>query len=276
MSEVRPESWASLNQELFKGAWNSSLGRFRPSVAFKGQPRADAELTTGLMKLGPDSGKLEQHLLGNFRKYALQHMAWEDSVWNWLAVAQHHGLPTRLLDWTFSPYVALHFATADLTAAEHDGVVWCVDFVEVHRALPARLRKLLDRSGSRVFNVDLLSRSAQTLLALDRLSRRDFALFWEPPSLDSRVVNQSSLFSMLSSASGNMEASLSSRAGSYRRIVISRELKWEIRDKLDQSNINERVLFPGLDGLSRWLMRYYLPREPSRSPQGRNQRGARA
>jgi hypothetical protein len=49
-----------------------------------------------------------------------------------------------------------------------------------------------------------------------------------------------------------------------RRIVIPASLKWEVRDKLDQANINERVLFPGLDGLSRWLTRYYW-RKPGHS-----------
>jgi hypothetical protein len=70
------------------------------------------------------------------------------------------------------------------------------------------------------------------------------------------------LFSLLPSASARLDHWLESHPTLFRQVVVPAELKWEVRDKLDQANINERTLFPGLDGLSRWLERYYLPKSP--------------
>jgi hypothetical protein len=91
-------------------------------------------------------------------------------------------------------------------------------------------------------------------------------VFLEPPSLDPRIVNQFALFSLMSSPRATLDDWLASHAAVARRVVIPAGLKWEIRDKLDQANVNERVLFPGLDGLSRWLTRYYWPKPAGHSP----------
>jgi hypothetical protein len=79
--------------------------------------------------------------------------------------------------------------------------------------------------------------------------------------MNDRFVNQLALMSAMSSPRARLDEWVLRHRGLVRRIMIPAALKWEIRDKLDQANITERVLFPGLDGLSRWLKRYYSPRE---------------
>ena len=143
------------------------------------------------------------------------------------------------------------------------GVVWMVDYVRAHDEAPAPLRDELERAAMNVFTAESLGNVAAGLRELEELGG-EFALFLEPPSLDERIVNQYALFSLMSRPDARLDAWLKARPRLVRRVVVPAGLKWEVRDKLDQANVTERVLFPGLDGLSRWLKRYYLPRrEPA-------------
>lgn len=258
------KNWLDVLDSLDEGSWSAELQRFRSPFAFRGLPLGDLSLASSLVRLAEpeapkaDVQRLELSLLRNFRKYAHAEASGTDSIWDWLALGQHRGLPTRLLDWTYSPLVALHFATGDPVDFESDGVVWCVNFVEANTRLPRRLRRILQQEGSDTFTVEMLG-GFETLREFDALSRQPFVVFLEPPAIDRRILNQLALFSLMSSPTATLDDWLQRHPDLCRRVVIPASLKWEIRDTLDQAKVNERVLFPGLDGLSRWLARYYMP-----------------
>ena len=254
-------SWLDVVDELYEGSWNADLQRFRSPYAFRGTTSARHTLASSLLRLAngrADVRRLEQALLRNFRKYAHGEVSRQDSIWDWLALGQHRGLPTRLLDWTYSPLVALHFATDDPATFNRDSVVWCVNFVEANKRLPPRLRRILEQEASDTFTVEMLS-GFESLREFDALRREPFVVFMEPPAVDRRILNQLALFSLMSSPSARLDDWLERHPRLCRKVRIPARLKWEIRDNLDQANVNERVLFPGLDGLSRWLARYYTP-----------------
>lgn len=277
--EIRVRSWTELMEHLYADSWNETLKRHRPRHAFRGLCRAESVLIPSLMRMGSHYANIEKLLLNDFRQYAPANLWAGDSVWNWLALAQHHGLPTRLLDWTYSPYVALHFATSDMGTdlPVKDGAVWCIDYGETNKHMPAKLAGKLEEYRKSVFSVSLLEELVPTLEEFDSLQAHAFVIFLEPPSLDERIINQVALFSILSAPDPNrkntqsppsLEGALDDMekrrgnegAALYKKIIIPAELKWEIRDKMDQANITERVLFPGLDGLSKWLRRHYARR----------------
>ena len=259
MPDLRVSTWAELQEAVFAESWRDSISRFRSSFVFRGVPRVSHGLLTSLQTGGFEQH--ERHLLTSFRKYALRNAVHGDAVWNWLSLAKHHGLPTRLLDWTYSPYVAMHFATHNTKDFDADAAIWCVDFGKTNTLLPSRLRKMLDAADANIFTTDMLNEVASSLEQFDELAKQPFVVFFEPPSLDERIVNQFALFSLPSDPRLRIEDLLHEREEMYRRIIIPAELKWEIRDKLDQANITERVLFPGLDGLSAWLKRYFTTRK---------------
>lgn len=257
--------------EIYSDSWDSRIERFRSPFVYRGVCDARTDLSSSLARLAgghDDIAKLEGHMLRNFRKYAHHETKVEigNSVWNWLALAQHHGLQTRLLDWTYSPLVAVHFATEDIQTFDCDGAVWCVNHRAANRLLPDALRAQAEAAGFDVFTAEMLDQVADTLQKFDELSKEGFVVFLEPPSLDARIVNQFALFSARNGAGLGLDDLLDAHPELSKKIVIPAELKWEVRDKLDQAGITERVLYPGLDGLSRWLSRYYTP-----SP--RNRRG---
>ena len=262
MTSTTVHSWSELQDALFADTFNPRIDRYKARYAFRGVSDASYPLTTSLMRLGGTYTKVEIPLLRQFRKYAHEHRPSENSDWYWLSVAQHYGLPTRLLDWTYSPQIALHFATCNTARFDRDGAIYRVNYKKVHQQLPALIRAHIEEENTWILTVDLLERAiAKGLEELDRVGRErgDYAIFFEPPSLDARITNQYAYFSVLSRSDLSMSEWLASRPEVWNKIVIPASLKWEVRDKLDQSNINERVLFPGLAGLSEWLRRYYLP-----------------
>jgi hypothetical protein len=254
------KSWLDVLDALYAGSWSHDLQRFRSPFAFRGHSRLGHSLASSLVRLAgrADVRRLELALLRNFRKYAHEEGVGGDSIWAWLSLGQHRGLPTRLLDWTYSPLVALHFATDNPAEFDQDGVVWCVNFVEANKLLPGRLRTILEQEASDTLTVEMLS-GFRTLREFDALAREPFVVFLEPPAVDRRILNQLALFSLMSSPHAVLDDWLEQHPELCRKVVVPARLKWEVRDKLDQANVNERVLFPGLDGLSRWLARYYMP-----------------
>jgi hypothetical protein len=251
-------SWRELDEAVQDPSFGRHEHRVHSSLVFRGLARSSYSHVSSLARLSGEYPRLERHLIRNFRKYA-HRQAPGPTQWDWLSLAQHHGLPTRLLDWTFSPLVALHFATASW--AEDDAVLLAVDAEGAHELLPESLREALARESALVFTTEMLAQHAADLDELDELGRGEepFVLFFEPPSLDERIVNQAAVLSAMSDPTFQMSEWLDAHPDLWRSWRIPPDVKAEVRERLDQSNVNERVLLPDLDGLAAWLRRYYSP-----------------
>lgn len=253
-------SMSEVLELLTISTYDKEIKRYRSSFLYRGLPNVNYKLESSLKRnCKHKQNELEKSILRNFAKYA----ATDDSellnsVWRQLIIGQHHGLPTRLLDWTYSPLVSLHFATSgeDISRMnENDCVLWEIDIDELNELLPAKYKKILKDENAHLFTTDMLKKFDLDQYDLD-MSDRSLVLI-EPPSIDQRIINQYSYFSVIPKDITNFEEFLDNKTNNTTKYIISKDLKWEIRDMLDGMNMNERIFFPGLDGLSQWIKRHY-------------------
>lgn len=235
-------------------------GHWRDMGVYHGSSSSAYPLLTSLDRLGgvdPPHSKvhLEEHILRNFARYSRPHLpAKPADDWELLVVAQHHGVPTRLLDWSYSALVAAHFATC---SAHRDGdcAVWRLDWQAVHDAFELPGLSLLIEDLRELFETE----GPFTPWQLFDGDTPTFACMIEPPSLDARIVAQTAAFTLCSDATRSFDDFLSQQGLDHTltKFVIPAEAVPHVRDQLDLAGLDERRLFPDLDGVAAAIRRYY-------------------
>ena len=142
MQEVVIRSFNQLQEEVFAGVWDPALRRYRDNRVYRGGADKTWGLMPSLNRACPHDLTLEKQMLRSFKKYGYADLPHMTSFWQVLAMAQQFGLPTRLLDWTYSPLVAAHFATEDVASYDRDGAIWCAEVEKINRGFVSRILNL--------------------------------------------------------------------------------------------------------------------------------------
>lgn len=158
-----------------------------------------------------------------------------DDDFQWLALMQHHGAPTRLIDFTWSPYVAAFFA---LERSTSDGVVWALNKKRVDIGRPS-----------------MDPRIAGNFPRYFLKGNRRFIWMGEPHTMNSRLIAQSGTFAVPGVLDLPVEEILANQDQSniLAKITLTNPVRETAMRELYRMNITNATLFPDLDGLARSL-----------------------
>ena len=173
---------------------------------------------SGAARKKPHDPAHEREALRLFKREARPHLSHRpETDLEWLAIAQHHGMSTRLLDWSESLLVAAFFAVFN-AGTRGDGIVYAV------HSVPA-VTPAMERDPFRIKSVRL----------------------YRPPHISPRIPAQRSVFTYHPNPVEDY------RPKEFTRIEIESRACGRIKNLLDKCAINESSLFPDIDGLSRYI-----------------------
>ena len=207
------------------------------AILFRGQENSGWKLIPGLGRppyFRPEIEKYEKKILVEFKRRAVPFLPKTFNIssdWEWLALAQHHKLPTRLLDWTENPLVALYFAFEFPKIENTDRAVWIFGAGE-----------------------DEFAESSNSELSPFSLQKTKIYI---PNQITQRITAQSGWFTVHKYIQGQDKFIAFNKNKTYRQRVFKMVLANELRDpilfRLDRLGINSFSIYTDLDGLSKYL-----------------------
>lgn len=256
----------SLFHEISVTTWNDFYrlvtGGLGSYWLFRGQRDAAWGLRTSIEQYaaGMPVEAAEQKAIDTFRARAHLYMRDRgviDNIVECLAVMQHHGAPTRLLDWTTSPFVAAFFAVEDATKPSASSAVWAIDrswcytIAAMAVAGVPGVPEAIDADDL----VWLLSRRPEVFQKmLDSWGHVDGVIPVELTRHTERLAVQQGVFLCHLNLSKSFETNLASAAPDARdhvkKFVIPNSLRGEFLSALRLMTITRASLFPGLDGFA--------------------------
>lgn len=247
--------------DLIEFSTQNMIGKYPiMNFTFRGHKRADYKLISSLQRCCSfEKEYIENRTLTNFRKYGESFSPQlNESIWKNMIIAQHHGLPTRLLDFSISPLVALYFALDDIHSND-TAAIWAISHVKLNQLLPQDYKDILNKRMGRSFTVEALNEMRISISDYNRDMGNSSLLFIEPPSIDQRIINQFSHFALVPDCIDPLDDFLDKIKipnVAYKFLILPQN-KIIFKRQLDTLNITERTLFPGLDGIASYLSRRY-------------------
>jgi hypothetical protein len=165
-----------------------------------------------------------------------------DTYVEWLMLMQHYGAPTRLLDWSVSPYVAAYFAVTEQPAS--DAVIWHFDQAPVARAMLQHYGRPVDQfmDYCELASADIRGTTAPLVVYTAVKKMRT-----------AREIAQQGYFTFTNRIAASQQDAIPAacQGGPFGRIIIAANIKAQLAARLTMMNLTAAALFPGVDGICR-------------------------